>query len=106
MQNLCLMGFHSNSLRMEKNYLWTTPNSAWPEFSTNPNYLFFDEPTKAMDPKSEKLFVEKCKLLIQQTMVVVTHRNQSSLTSRIIVIEQGQIVLDGQKNEVLKKLSA
>ena len=28
-------------------------------FSTNPNYLFFDEPTSAMDPKSEKLFVEK-----------------------------------------------
>ena len=77
-------------------------------FSTNPNYLFFDEPTSAMDPKSEKLFVEKmASYSSNKTMVVVTHRKPIlALTSRIIVIEQGQIVLDGQKNEVLKKLSA
>jgi len=61
-----------------------------------------------MDPKSEKLFVEKmADYSLNKTMVVVTHRKPIlALTSRIIVIEQGQIVLDGQKNEVLKKLSA
>jgi ATP-binding cassette, subfamily C, bacterial LapB len=38
---------------------------------------------------------------------VVTHRKPIlALTSRLIVIEQGQIVLDGRKDEVLKKLSA
>jgi len=77
-------------------------------FSTQPNYLFFDEPTSAMDPKSERLFVEKmADYAANKTMVVVTHRKPIlALTSRLIVIEQGQIVLDGRKDEVLKKLSA
>ena len=77
-------------------------------FSTKPNYLFFDEPTSAMDPRNEKNFVSNmASFAANKTMVVVTHRKPIlALTSRLIVIEQGNVVLDGRKDEVLKKLAA
>ena len=41
-----------------------------------------------------------------RTMIVVTHRPQIlMLVDRIIVMEQGQIVMDGPKQAVLDRLS-
>ena len=76
-------------------------------FASNPNYLFLDEPTSAMDPKSEKLFVKNmADYAKQKTLVVVTHRRPIlALTERLILIEHGNVVLDGPKDEILKKLS-
>lgn len=75
-------------------------------FASNPNYLFLDEPTSAMDPKGEKLFVENLQGYAKnKTLVVVTHRRPIlALTERLILIEQGNIVMDGPKDVVLKKL--
>ena len=76
-------------------------------FASNPNYLFLDEPTSAMDPKSEKLFVENMKNYANdKTLIVVTHRRPIlALTNRLILIEHGNILMDGPKDVVLKKLA-
>jgi ATP-binding cassette subfamily C protein LapB len=76
-------------------------------FASHPNYLFLDEPTSAMDPKSERLFVNNMAQYSKgKTLVVVTHRKPIlTLTDRLLLIEHGNIVLDGPKDEVLKKLS-
>ena len=75
-------------------------------FASHPNYIFLDEPTSAMDPKGEKLFVENLQGYSKnKTLVVVTHRRPIlALTERLILIEQGNIVMDGPKDVVLKKL--
>ena len=44
-------------------------------FSTDPSYMLLDEPTSAMDPRSERLFVARMKEYTDgKTLVVVTHR--------------------------------
>ena len=75
-------------------------------FASNPNYLFLDEPTSAMDPKSEKLFVENMKNYANdKTLIVVTHRRPIlALTNRLILIEHGNILMDGQRMLFLKNL--
>ena len=72
-----------------------------------PIYILFDEPTSAMDPKHEKLFVKTMEEYIKsKTMLVVTHRKPIlALTDRLIVIEDGQIVLDGNRDDVLRKFA-
>ena len=60
-----------------------------------------------MDPKHEKLFVKTMEEYIKsKTMLVVTHRKPIlALTDRLIVIEDGQIVLDGNRDDVLRKFA-
>lgn len=68
--------------------------------------LFLDEPTGAMDSQTEKLVVERLQqgLSEKQTLVVSTHRPALfSLCDRIIVMDQGRIVTDGPKDEVLAR---
>ena len=77
-------------------------------FSTDPSYMLLDEPTSAMDPRSERLFVARMKEYTDgKTLVVVTHRKPIlALVSRVLVVERGQIVMDGTRDEVLKKISS
>ena len=74
---------------------------------SKPRILLLDEPTSAMDPKSERLFVNNMAQYSKgKTLVVVTHRKPIlTLTDRLLLVEHGNIVLDGPKDEVLKKLS-
>jgi len=76
-------------------------------FASDPNYLFLDEPTSAMDPKSEKLFVgNMASYAIDKTLVVVTHRRPIlALVDRLILIEHGNVIMDGPKDAILKKLA-
>jgi ATP-binding cassette subfamily C protein LapB len=66
-----------------------------------------DEPTSSLDQQSEELALRAIAQWIgKRTLVVVTHRPQVlKLVNRVIVMENGQIVLDGPKDKVLAELA-
>ena len=70
-----------------------------------PEVLLLDEPTASLDINSEKELLENLNLGEFKTIVVVTHRmSMVELVDRIIVLSNGSVVLDGEKDEVLTKL--
>jgi ATP-binding cassette, subfamily C, bacterial LapB len=76
-------------------------------FASDPSVVVLDEPTSAMDPKHEQLFIRNMSKFIEgRLLIVVTHRKPIlSVTKRILVIERGRIVMDGSRDEVLAKFS-
>ncbi|WP_452274843.1 ATP-binding cassette domain-containing protein, partial [Micromonospora taraxaci] len=72
-----------------------------------PRTLLLDEPTSAMDSQTESQFIEHLKQASAgQTLVVVTHRTSLlALVDRIVIVDQGKIVMDGEKARVLAALS-
>ena len=76
-------------------------------FLTNPKYVLLDEPTSAMDPRHELLFIKNMhQMIADRTLLVVTHRKPIlKLVDRILVIENGRVVVDGGRDEVLKKFA-
>ena len=63
------------------------------------------EPTASLDINSEKDLLENLNLGEFKTIIVVTHRmSMLELVDRIIVLANGSVVLDGEKDEVLTKL--
>ena len=75
-------------------------------FISRPNVIILDEPTSAMDPRHENLFVKNLgNFTKDKTFIVVTHRKPIlSIVDRILVIEEGKVILDGPSNEVLQKI--
>lgn len=73
----------------------------------NPYVVLLDEPTASMDDTTEKQFINQLKPWVSdKTLIVATHKMSIvNMVDRIIVIDNGQIVLDGPKAEVLAKLS-
>ncbi len=74
-----------------------------------PRTLLLDEPTAAMDLQSEKHVIENLKTYLDETeergLVLVTHKlSMLEMVDRIIVIESGQILTDGSRDEVLSNL--
>lgn len=69
--------------------------------------VLFDEPTNAMDQLSELRVIQNLNPYIQdKTFVLVTQKmDLLSMVQRVIVIHEGKVYLDGQKDEVLKELS-
>ena len=68
----------------------------------------FDEPTNAMDQTSESNVLTNLKENIEnKTVLLVTQKmNMLDLVSRVIVMNNGEKVLDGEKLEVIKRLGA
>ncbi len=68
--------------------------------------MLLDEPTNFMDNTTEvKLEKSLKENLRDKTSVLITHKSSLlSLVDRIIVVDNGRVVLDGGKNEVLAKL--
>ncbi|AYJ80518.1 type I secretion system permease/ATPase [Aliarcobacter cryaerophilus ATCC 43158] len=68
--------------------------------------VLLDEPTSAMDSSTESKFMKNIKEYLKgKTMILVTHKTSLlSLADRIIVMEDGQVVLDGKKDYVVDKL--
>lgn len=69
--------------------------------------LLLDEPTASMDQFSEnaiyKAFEQASK---GRTLVLVTHKGSLlGLVDRLIVMDQGRIVMDGQRDEILRRIS-
>ena len=73
----------------------------------DPPILMMDEPSNSLDNRSEESF--KAKLsenLAGHTLVLVTHRaSLLSLVTRLIVMDNGRIIADGPKEQVLSALS-
>ncbi|WP_340589143.1 type I secretion system permease/ATPase [Erythrobacter alti] len=69
--------------------------------------LYLDEPTGAMDANTESLLVQRLEGVLsnRQTLVVATHRPALfDICDRIIVMNNGRIVADGPKAEILRTL--
>ena len=60
-----------------------------------------------MDPRHEHMFIRRMQTFTEgRSFFVVTHRRPIlSLVDRIIVIENGKIVLDGARDEILSKFT-
>ena len=70
-----------------------------------PQMLLLDEPTSMMDPGTEQKLIENLRSIKDRTILLVTHRMAMlPLVDRLIVVEQGRVVLDGPRNEVLRTL--
>ncbi len=69
--------------------------------------LLFDEPTNAMDNTTEMLLKsELTPYLESRTLILVTHKSSMlTLVDRLLVLNNGQLVADGPKEEVLKALA-
>lgn len=74
----------------------------------DPDLVFLDEPTSMMDQSSEARVIEVLgRWLKGRTLVLCTHRLPLlAWVDRIALIEQGRLVAEGPRDEVLKKLGA
>ena len=70
-----------------------------------PNILLLDEPTAAIDDVAEKQLIDHLKQWLgHRTLVVATHRRAVlQLVDRIIVINDGRIVMDGPRDQILNQ---
>ena len=68
-----------------------------------PNILLLDEPTASIDDISEKQLIDHLKQWLgNRTLVVATHRRAVlELVDRIIVVNNGKIVMDGPRDQIL-----
>lgn len=68
-----------------------------------PNVLLLDEPTAWLDEVSEKRLIDNLNnWLGHRTLIVATHRMAVlALVDRIIVLNDGQVVMDGTKEQIL-----
>ncbi|NML14879.1 type I secretion system permease/ATPase [Azohydromonas caseinilytica] len=74
---------------------------------TRPRILLMDEPTSSMDAQSEQVFVRQLAAAAgDRTLVMVTHRPAVlELAQRVVVVDAGQVLLDGPKPLVLAALA-
>jgi ATP-binding cassette, subfamily C, bacterial LapB len=72
-----------------------------------PSILLLDEPTSAMDNQTEMALIERLKgELSDRTALIITHRLPLlNLVSRIILLDQGKVIADGPRDEVLKQIT-
>lgn len=74
----------------------------------DPPVLVMDEPTAAMDPASENRLKKRLDVLCKgKTTIIITHKGSMlSLVDKIILMDRGQIVAYGPRDEIIKKLQA
>ena len=70
-----------------------------------PNILLLDEPTASIDDVAEKQLIDHLKgWLAHRTLIVATHRRAVlELVDRIIVVNDGKIVMDGPRDQILSQ---
>ncbi len=69
--------------------------------------LLMDEPSNAMDSRNEGRLVHSLKTHKRDhTMIMISHKNTMlDLTDRLLLMDNGKLVLDGEKGEVISKLN-
>ena len=74
----------------------------------DPPVMIFDEPSSGMDDQSESAFKKTISNeLKDKSLILITHRGSMlSLVDRLIVLENGRVLLDGPKDAVLDSLSS
>ena len=74
---------------------------------SDPLLLLMDEPTSSMDSSQEKKLLKRVReTMADRTLLIVTHRpHMLQAVERIIVIDQGRLVADGPREEILGKLA-
>ncbi|MDO5714102.1 MAG: energy-coupling factor transporter ATPase [Tissierellia bacterium] len=69
-----------------------------------PDYIILDEPTAMLDPNGRKEVMDTILRLNQEqnkTIVLITHyMDEAALAKRLVVMEKGKIILDGEPREV------
>lgn len=75
-------------------------------FLGNPSVLIMDEPTSSMDNRSEMYIKRQLKALDEnESLILITHKmGMLDLVDRLIVMEQGRIIADGPRDEILRTL--
>ncbi|MGF1718649.1 type I secretion system permease/ATPase [Vibrio kyushuensis] len=71
-----------------------------------PPVLLLDEPTSAMDNRSEMHIKHQLgQMTEKETLILITHKTSMlDIVDRVIVMEKGSIIADGPKNQVLTNL--
>ena len=72
----------------------------------NPRIVLLDEPTTGLDQATERMSLQAISQWAQdKTLLVVTHRPQVlQIVNRIIVMDEGKVVMDGSRDLVLQRL--
>ncbi len=73
----------------------------------SPTMLLLDEPTSSMDNSTEHAFIRNIKESMQEkTVLLVTHKmSLLDLVDRLLVLQNGKVVADGPKQQVLEFLT-
>lgn len=72
-----------------------------------PSLLLLDEPTASMDPDLERALIKNLfeKMPKETTIVVSTHKTALlNYINRLVVMDKGAIVIDGERDAVLKEI--
>jgi ATP-binding cassette subfamily B protein len=71
----------------------------------NPDYLFFDEATNALDAKNERVIMDNLEEFYKgRTVVVIAHRLSTvKKADQIVVLKKGQIAEVGTHQELIEK---
>lgn len=66
--------------------------------------ILMDEPTSAFDAAGEAVLLEALKTeLVGRTLIIATHRpGPLALTNRLLILDAGQVIADGPRDEVLR----
>jgi len=69
--------------------------------------IIMDEPSNSMDNTTELRLLNSLKVALEdKTTILVTHKSTLlALVDRLLVIDQGRVVMDGAKEEVLARLN-
>ena len=74
----------------------------------NPEYIFFDEATNALDANNERIIMDNLdKFFKGKTAIVVAHRLSTVKNAdKIVVLEKGELIEEGTHEELVKKKGA
>ncbi len=74
--------------------------------SMNPAYLVMDEPTAGLDPRARRELIDLLKSL-PHSLILATHDLPmvEDLAERVIILNHGQIIADGNPIDILKDSS-